>query len=56
MTYGAFVVDQHGGSSPVMLYVDPVSVSPAPVETLRVWWNGVPSDLDRIMPFVRVAQ
>jgi hypothetical protein len=55
VTYGAFVVDQHSGSSPVILYADPLSVLPAPIDPVRVFWNGAPSDLDRIMPFVRVV-
>jgi hypothetical protein len=52
-TYGAYVVDQHTGSSPVILYGDPRSVTPAQVNPLR---NGTPSDLSKIMPSVRVMQ
>lgn len=55
VTYGAFVVDQHGGSSPVILYADPLSVPAGSIGPVREFWNGVPSDLDRIMPFVRVV-
>jgi hypothetical protein len=55
VTYGAYVVDQHGGTSPVVLYAEPFGVPGAPVEPVRVFWNGAPSDLDRIMPFVRVV-
>jgi hypothetical protein len=55
VTYGAYVVDQHGGAAPVALYADPLGVPGAPIEPVRVYWNGAPSDLDRIMPFVRVV-
>jgi hypothetical protein len=51
--YGAFVVDRHEGTAPVIFEADPLSVSPAQVDPLRA---GSPSDLDRIMPFVRVVQ
>jgi hypothetical protein len=50
VTYGAFVVDQHSGAAPVILYADPRSVAPESIAPLRG------SDLDLIMPFVRVAQ
>jgi hypothetical protein len=50
VTYGAIVVDRHGGSAPVVFYADPRSVSPDTVAPLR---SG---ELDRIMPAVRVAQ
>jgi hypothetical protein len=56
VTYGAFVVDRHGGTAPVQLYADPFSVASGPIETARVYWNGAPSDLDRIMPYVRVVR
>jgi hypothetical protein len=55
VTYGAYVVDQHTGTSPVVLYAEPFGVPGAPIEPVRVFWNGPPSDLDRIMPFVRVV-
>ncbi len=50
--YGAYVVDQHGGSSPVVFYADPRSVAPDTVAPLRAGGG----DLDRIMPAVRVIQ
>jgi hypothetical protein len=55
VTYGAFVVDQHSGTAPVILYADPLGVPSAPIDPLRVYWNGAPSDLDLIMAFVRVV-
>jgi len=50
MTYGAYVVDRHSGSAPVIFYADPRSVSPGTVAPLR---DG---DLAAIMPAVRVQQ
>ena len=50
VTYGAIVVDRHGGSAPAVFYADPRSVPPERVAPLRS------SDLDRIMPAVRVVQ
>jgi hypothetical protein len=55
VTYGAYVVDQHSGTAPVILYADPLGVPGAPIDPVRVFWSGTPSDLDRIMPFVRVV-
>ena len=56
ITYGAFVVDQHGGNSPMMLTADPDSIPTSTIDPLRIFWNGAPSDLDRIMPAVRVVR
>jgi hypothetical protein len=50
--YGAYVVDQHGGSAPVIFYADPRSVGADKVASLR----NPGGDLDRIMPAVRVVQ
>ena len=50
VTYGAIVVDRHGGSAPVVFYADPRSVSPGAVAPLRA------GDLNGIMPAVRVVQ
>ena len=50
--YGAYVVDQHGGSAPVVFSADPRSVSVDTVAPLR----APGGDLDRIMPAVRVVQ
>ena len=50
--YGAYVVDQHGGSAPVIFYADPRSVGADKVAPLR----NPGGDLDRIMPAVRVVQ
>ena len=50
--YGAYVVDQHGGSAPVTFYADPRSVGADKVAPLR----NPGGDLDRIMPSVRVVQ
>jgi hypothetical protein len=49
--YGAYVVDQHGGGSPVVFYADPRSVGRGSIDPLRN--NG--GDLDKIMPYVRVV-
>jgi hypothetical protein len=54
--YGAFVVDQHVGTVPVMFYADPRSVPGGDVNAVRAPSRGNPSDLDRIMPFLRVVQ
>lgn len=52
--YGAFVVDQHFGDSPAIFYADPLSTTDAQVAPLRIWWNGKASDIDLIMPALRV--
>jgi hypothetical protein len=52
--YGFIVVDQVGGSSPVV-YAD-TTVSSADLDLLRVWWNGRPADLDQIAKQLQVAQ
>ena len=49
LRYGAYVVDMHGGSAPLIFYADPASVSPDTINPLRN------DDLDRIMPAVRVV-
>jgi hypothetical protein len=52
--YGAFVVDRGGGNA---LSADPKSVTAATVDPLRVYWGSKGhSDLDRIMPYVKLAQ
>jgi hypothetical protein len=53
--YGAIVVDRHDGAAPVAFYADPRSVSVDTVDPLRSYWMPGGDDLDRIMPFVRVA-
>ena len=50
--YGAYVVDQHDGTAPVVFFADPRSVSPDQIAPLR----NAGGDLDRIMPAVRVVQ
>ena len=50
--YGAYVVDQHGGSAPVVFSADPRSVGAEKVDPLR----NAGGDLDKIMPYVRVVQ
>jgi hypothetical protein len=50
--YGAYVVDEHGGTAPAIFYADPRSVGADSVAPLR----GAGGDLDRIMPSVRVVQ
>jgi hypothetical protein len=52
--YGLIVVDQVGGSSPV-LYAD-TTVSSAHLDLLRVWWSGRPADLDQIAKQLQLAQ
>lgn len=53
--YGAYALDQHYGSSPVILYADPRSTADAQIAPMRIWWNGSADDLDLIMPYVRVC-
>ncbi len=52
--YGFIVVDQVGGSSP-LVYAD-TSVSSSDLDPLRVWWNGRPADLDQIASQLQVAR
>jgi hypothetical protein len=49
---GAYVVDLHDGSAPVIFYADPLSVASSTIDPLRT----AGGDLDRIMPYVRVVQ
>jgi len=50
--YGAYVVDEHGGTAPAVFYADPRSVGADSVAPLR----NPGGDLERIMPSVRVVQ
>jgi hypothetical protein len=54
-TYGAYLVDRGGNNA---FYADPNSVTADQINPLRVYWGtGVQnSDLDLIMPHVRIAQ
>lgn len=53
-TYGAYVGDFVGGSW-TAFYADRFTVSDPQIQPLYVWWGGGPSDTDRLVPLLRVA-